>query len=360
MTDAPPADFHVDEALAARLVAAQHPDLAGPVRLVANGWDNAMFRLGDRYSVRMPRRLAAVGLMRNEQRWLPELAPRAARGGAGSGAERPPGARARLRRARGASCRGSTARTGSRSIPRRAASPSNALAAFVAELARHACSGGCAGERVPRGAARCTATRPCARGSPAGASPRRRHCLAVWERALAAPAWTGPAVWLHGDLHPANLLLAPSGALVAVIDFGDITAGDPATDLATAWLTFDPRSRRIFRAELEARRGVDEATWDRARGWALLIASAVVEVAGTTGELRQRGVVRAGAGAAGLTRPFLHSAAAGDAMHGCRGVGSAPVPTRARLGSCTTPMRSPRSRVAPWRPSRSTGRADTS
>ena len=116
-----------------------------------------------------------------------------------------------------------------------------------------------------------------------GRIPEAAALLAVWERATAAPAWTGPDVWLHGDLHPANLLLAPSGALVAVIDFGDITAGDPATDLATAWLTFDPRSRRIFRAELEARRGVDEATWDRARGWALLIASAVVEVAGTTG-----------------------------------------------------------------------------
>ena len=43
MTDAPAPDFHVDEALAARLVDAQHPDLAGEVRLVANGWDNAMF-----------------------------------------------------------------------------------------------------------------------------------------------------------------------------------------------------------------------------------------------------------------------------------------------------------------------------
>lgn len=39
MTDAPPPDFHVDEARAARLVAAQHPDLAGELRLVSNGWD---------------------------------------------------------------------------------------------------------------------------------------------------------------------------------------------------------------------------------------------------------------------------------------------------------------------------------
>src|SRR5690606_32787832 len=63
-------------ALAARLVAAQHPDLAGPVELVANGWDNAMFRLGDRHGIRMPRRRLAIALLRNEQRWLPVLAPR--------------------------------------------------------------------------------------------------------------------------------------------------------------------------------------------------------------------------------------------------------------------------------------------
>ena len=75
MSDAPPADFAVDESLAARLVAAQHPDLSGEVRLVANGWDNAMFRLGDRLVVRMPRRREAVQLMWNQQRWLPELAP---------------------------------------------------------------------------------------------------------------------------------------------------------------------------------------------------------------------------------------------------------------------------------------------
>ncbi len=116
-----------------------------------------------------------------------------------------------------------------------------------------------------------------------GRIPDAARLLDVWERALAASVWSGPAVWLHGDLHPHNLLLAPSGALAAVVDFGDLTAGDPATDLATAWLTFDARARRVFRAELETRRGVDEATWDRARGWALVIASAVVERAGASG-----------------------------------------------------------------------------
>jgi aminoglycoside phosphotransferase (APT) family kinase protein len=281
MTDAPPPDFHVDEALAARLVAAQHPDLAGELRLVSNGWDNAMFRLGDDLAVRMPRRREAVGLMWNEQRWLPRLAPRL-----------PVAVPAPIRNGRpapelgydvpwsivpwfeGASGLSFDAETRGAAV--------NGLAAFVAELGAIPAPAD-APHNAYRGvplAHRDDTVRARLAG---GRIPDAARLVRVWERALAASAWNGPPVWLHGDLHPHNLLLAPSGSLVAVIDFGDVTAGDPATDLATAWLTFDTSARRIFRAELEARRGIDEATWDRARGWALVIASAVVERTGATG-----------------------------------------------------------------------------
>ena len=163
----------------------------------------------------------------------------------------------------------------------------------------------------------------------------------VWERALAASEWTGPNVWLHGDLHPANLLLTPSGSLAAVIDFGDITAGDPATDLATAWLTFDQRARRVFTAALEERRGVDEATWDRARGWALVIATAVVELAGTTGGFGRRRGVRAGAAAARLTgSPGGSPSTMRWSATICTDAAAARRPPRrcTRLGSCPSPM----------------------
>lgn len=280
MTDAPPPDFHVDEALAARLVTAQHPDLAGPIRRISNGWDNAIFRLGDRYAVRMPRRELAIELMRNEQRWLPELAPRL-----------PVAIPAPVRIGRpapelgydvpwsivpwfrGESAVGFDARTRGVAV--------NGLAAFVAALG--------AAPAPPDAPANPFRGVPLAHRDEtvrarlaSGRVPDAARLVAVWDRALEASPWPGPSVWLHGDLHPGNLVLAPSGFLVAVVDFGDITAGDPATDLATAWLTFDQRSRRIFRAELERQRGVDEATWDRARGWALVIASAVVEQAGTS------------------------------------------------------------------------------
>jgi aminoglycoside phosphotransferase (APT) family kinase protein len=279
MTDASPPDLHVDEALAARLVAAQHPDLAGRVRLVANGWDNAVFRLGEAHAIRMPRRTTSVGLTLNEQRWLPELArrlsvaiPAPVRVGVPApelGYDAPwsivpwlDGANA----------------VGVDAVARAAAAAP--LAAFVAELG------------VPAPA---DAPANAFRGVPlvdrddtvrvrlaSGRVPGAARLAEAWNRALAASAWSGPKAWLHGDLHPANLLLTPSGSLAAVVDFGDVTAGDPATDLATAWLTFDPRARQEFRAEAERRRDVDESTWDRARGWALVIASAVVEQAGTS------------------------------------------------------------------------------
>lgn len=34
---------------------------------------------------------------------------------------------------------------------------------------------------------------------------------AVWDDAVAAQAWEGPPVWVHGDLHPPNELLLCSG-----------------------------------------------------------------------------------------------------------------------------------------------------
>ena len=43
------------------------------------------------------------------------------------------------------------------------------------------------------------------------------------------------AVWIHGDLHPGNLLVR-DGRLSGVLDFGDVTAGDPATDLSVGWM----------------------------------------------------------------------------------------------------------------------------
>ena len=78
-------------------------------------------------------------------------------------------------------------------------------------------------------------------------------------------------------MHPGNLLLA-NDRLAAVIDFGDITCGDPATDLSVMWMLLPPDDREtLFTAAGRDRSNpTDEQLWKRARGWALAIGVAVV------------------------------------------------------------------------------------
>jgi aminoglycoside phosphotransferase (APT) family kinase protein len=90
---------------------------------------------------------------------------------------------------------------------------------------------------------------------------------AAWEAALAARVWEGPLVWVHGDLLPGNVLVE-RGRLSAVIDFGGLSVGDPACELMAGWTLFSGVSREVFREALS----VDEATWARARGWAVSVA----------------------------------------------------------------------------------------
>ena len=87
---------------------------------------------------------------------------------------------------------------------------------------------------------------------------------AEWERALHAPTWDRPPVWVHGDIAAGNLIVQ-DGRLRAVIDWGTLAVGDPACDLIVAWELFDAEAREVLRTEL----AVDDATWARGRGWAL-------------------------------------------------------------------------------------------
>ncbi|KRC62136.1 hypothetical protein ASE14_11625 [Agromyces sp. Root81] len=296
MTDAPEPDIPVDAGLAAALVAAQHPDLAGPIVRLANGWDNAMFRLGEHHLVRLPRRTIAAGLVLHEQRWLPGIArrvsvpvPAPVRIGrpapelgfdfpwsilpwfdGASAADVEPSARA----AAAASLAAFVAELG---VPAPADAPVNAYRGVPLAERDEVVRG-----RLERGFGAGLAVAP--------ESEKIEALRAVWDRSLAANPWSGPPIWQHGDLHPANLVLAASGDLAAVVDFGDVCAGDPACDLATAWLTFGAPARAAFRAEVERRRETDDAMWDRARGWALVLGSAIVDTIGTGGRLGRVGV----------------------------------------------------------------------
>ncbi|MFJ8894682.1 aminoglycoside phosphotransferase family protein [Leifsonia sp. NPDC102414] len=275
MHNTPESDIASDADLVARLIATQHPDLAGPLTLVSDGWDNLIYRLGDAYAVRIPRREVAAHLIEHEQQVLPAFA---ARVGVGIPAPVRIGVPSELFPFAWSIVPWVDGIDGAEVTAEERASIALPLAAFVAAL--HEPASGDVPANPVRGVP--LATRD------AAVQERLRHLsermevadLAdAWRDALEAPAWDGPPIWLHGDLHPGNLVLTPDLArLAAVIDFGDVTAGDPATDLATAWLTFDQDARAVFRAELTRLSPaalVDDAAWRRARGWAVTMATAL-------------------------------------------------------------------------------------
>jgi aminoglycoside phosphotransferase (APT) family kinase protein len=252
----------LDADLVRALLLDQHPDLANlELHLVDGGWDNQLWRLGQELAVRLPRTERAPGLLLSEQTWLPLLAERLplptpvpvrigqpsslfehtwtiARWVDGEPADREPithaGSAEVLAAFLGALHHPAPADAPvnpSRAVPM--AEPQESVDAWFEVIAGH----------KNAGAAR-----------------------AVWEAAVAAPASERAPVWLHGDLHPANVVVR-HGRLAGVIDFGDMCSGDPATDLSAAWILLPAGTANRF---LDAYALADDATVTRARGWAVM------------------------------------------------------------------------------------------
>lgn len=260
-------EIEIDEELVRALLHDQHPDLADrALRLSAEGWDNQTWRLGDDLAVRLPWATeSADALLLKEYAWLPSLAaslplpiPVPQRLGQPSKLfPRPwivttwvPGTPADLEPA----THGTDA--------------ADALAGFLTALHRPAPAA------APAGRGRGGSLDDCeeqfisglASASEFDLIPDADAVRGVWRDAVAAPKWTGPRVWLHADLHPANVLTA-GGTFCGVIDFGDLCAGDPACDLAASWaLLPDGAAERFHNAYQPP---VDDATLRRARGWAV-------------------------------------------------------------------------------------------
>lgn len=88
-------------------------------------------------------------------------------------------------------------------------------------------------------------------------------CKAIWLNAVRS-VWSGPPVWVHGDVAVGNLLTA-NRQLCAVIDFGTCGLGDPACDLVIGWTFLQGDEREALREAA----GLPADAWARARGWAL-------------------------------------------------------------------------------------------
>ncbi len=263
----PLAEVDIDVALIEALVRQQAPGLADrPVELVGSGWDNVVARLGADVCVRLPRRAAAVPLLTHEQQWLPHLAPRLPLpvpapvlvGGPGAGYPWPWSIVAWFQ-----------GRSAAQAPPTDMERAVDQLGDFLSAL--HQPAPPDAPENPVRGRhldTRRERTDGWLQILSDRVDPR---CVGLWRDLCAEPPYQGPPVWLHGDLHPDNLVVDDSG-IVAVIDFGDLTSGDPATDLAIVWFMVPPDLHQRLRERL----GVDDATWRRGGGWALSLSAAML------------------------------------------------------------------------------------
>ena len=268
----PPAEVAINHDLIETLINEFVPELRGePIEFHSAGWDNELHRVGNAHAVRLPRREQAAVLIEHEQRWLPELAevlplpiPSPTHNG---------------KPAFGFPWHWSL-------VPWLPGVPLAHAPELATDVLMGQLSGFVNALHVP---APDDAPRNPFRGGPLDERSEivteriealgsvlepleitTQRVLDVWDELVDAPAWGADPLWLHGDLHPLNLLVR-GAKLSAVIDFGDMTAGDPATDLCVAWMLFDDSDDRDeFRRQCTVDgHNVDIHTWNRSKAWAL-------------------------------------------------------------------------------------------
>ncbi|MER6764997.1 MULTISPECIES: aminoglycoside phosphotransferase family protein [Amycolatopsis] len=244
------------------LLREQHPDLAElAISEVPGGWGNQMWRLGDDLAVRVQRMDPTPELQLKERRWLPVLAPHLplpvptpVRFGEPS--VRFPKYWTVMTWVPGEPLDHGTISRGH---------SADTLAEFLRALHVPAPA------EAPVAADRGAHPRDCTAGfekflQAVVLDDLAADVRAVWDDAVEAGAWEGPPVWVHGDLHPANVVVS-DGTLSGIVDFGDLFAGDPAWDLAAAWVLLpEGTASRFFDSYARA----DEPAIRRARGLAAM------------------------------------------------------------------------------------------
>ncbi len=254
-------EVETDVGLVRRLLESQHPEWAHlriePVQ--SAGTDNAMYHLGAELAIRLPRIHWAINSIAKERTWLPILAPALPLAIPVPVAAGEPEAIFPYPWSVVRWVAGEMATLDRLEDPVQAALD---LAAFVRALQSVDPAGG---PTIHRG----SPVRLQDGGVRHGVAGLQGEVdgdavLEAWNRALAAPDYDGPSRWFHGDLAYLNLL-AQGGRLSGVIDWGTCGVGDPAIETTIAWSLFPPDGRDAYRDAL----GIDDATWERGKGWVL-------------------------------------------------------------------------------------------
>jgi len=274
----PASEFDVDVSLVARLLASQYPELSAlEIRKVGSGWDNSIFRLGSTLALRLPRRNVAGIAIRNEQIWLPLLEKRL-----------PLKIPTPIRVGQPYGkypwywsvvpwLNGETA-----DVAFLDQNQGQVLGSFFEALHRAAPAnapknpfrGGSLFERENLFLKRITTLIQ-------KNEPVIEDIMSIWHNGLSVPIDV-PSTWIHGDPHPLNVL-ATNGTITSIIDWGDMGQGDRAADLAAIWMLFPDRAMR--QSSIAECASVTEATWRRAKAWAVFYA-VLFKTAGLSGDQR--------------------------------------------------------------------------
>jgi aminoglycoside phosphotransferase (APT) family kinase protein len=236
------AEVVVDETLVRRLLSDQFPQLAAaPLRRLAEGWDNVVWLVDDRWAFRFPQRALGAEVIVREVRMLPRLAaalpaPIPAPVYVGHPAEGYPWTFFGAEFIPGAEPDGIDDDARCRLAPQ--------LAAFLRAL--HDVP--VIDELLPDPNRR--AEMPYRVAMTEDWLGRLGHRPPGVDRVLAEAAALPPPegdVIAHGDLHFRHVLVDKEG-LAGVIDWGDVCRADPSIDLSLLWSFFPPEGREAFLA----------------------------------------------------------------------------------------------------------------
>lgn len=257
----PKAETKINPDIVKALVAAQFPAYAElDIALLDSGWDNENYRLGPELIIRLPRRLSSSLLILNEINWLPKIkddlpikipAPI----GVGRPDKSYPWHWSIIPWFEGV-----TADQNSLD-----GSEVHRLINFLKKL--HSQHPQHAPENPYRGVPLSTKHTDVEKRMRSLKSKTKLITSSIEQHWMEAvhEGEAGEKYLIHGDLHPRNIIVQ-RGKIEAVIDWGDITAGDPANDLACVWMLFE--SDEICREAFNLY-GASEGLIKRSIGWAI-------------------------------------------------------------------------------------------
>ena len=269
MLKTPPRELNITEATVQNLIDNQIHELADlPLQYLDEGWDNVMYRLGEDYLIRLPRRAIAANLISNEQTYLnylpsqlPINIPRSIFSGIPQ--DNYPWHWSVLPYFEGEAADLTSIDSGE----------SIRFTKFLKQI--HQPANGTAPTNKYRGVDLVERE--------ADVKQRlesvKKHMpdlyvllIKLWEEAIKADK-NANDYWLHGDLHPKNILVH-QGTFSAIVDWGDITSGDVATDLAAIWLMFDsPQARADAISDYD----IEKPLLSRTLGWVIYFATVFYE-----------------------------------------------------------------------------------